>query len=130
MYAPKSSYYAFWNLFFLPYYSQNYAHIFTHYNTVIIIIIYAYEPNFRNVNSVLAVFGVGGCSIEVKDCYIKVKDCSIRINHLSIKVRDCFIRVGDCSIRVYPSFHRCYACTVSVMHQNNFWISVQEKVVI
>ena len=27
-------------------------------------------------------------------------------------------------------FDRFYACTVSVMYQNNFWISVQEKVVI
>jgi len=41
---------------------------------------YACEPTFRNVHSGLAVFGVGGCSIEAKDCSIKVKDCSIRIN--------------------------------------------------
>ena len=46
----------------------------------------ACEPNFRNDNSGLAVFGVGGCYIEAKDCSIKVKDCSIRINPPSIKV--------------------------------------------
>ena len=33
---------------------------------VMIIIIYACEPNFRNVDSGFAVFGVGGYSIEVK----------------------------------------------------------------
>ena len=44
------------------------------------------KPNFRNADFGLAVFGVGGCSI-------KVKDCSIRINYSSIKARDCFIRV-------------------------------------
>jgi len=66
------------------------AHIFTHYNTVIII--NACEPNFRNIDSGLAVFRVGGCSFEAEIFLLK---------HLpSIKVCDCFIRVGDCSIRV------------------------------
>ena len=37
----------------------------------------------NNVDSGLAVFRVGGCSIEAKDCFINVKDCSIRINHPS-----------------------------------------------
>ena len=62
------------------------------------------NPILKHVDSGLAVFRVGGCSIEAKDCSIKVKDSSIRINHPSIKVCDCFIRVGDCSIRVYRSF--------------------------
>ena len=52
------------------------------YNNNIVIINYA----IKNVDSGLAVFRVGGCSIKVS---IKVKDCSARINHPSIKVRDC-----------------------------------------
>jgi len=51
------------------------------------------NPILENVDSGLAVFRVGGCSIEAKDSSIKVKDSSIRINHPSIKVCDCFIRV-------------------------------------
>ena len=58
----------------------------------------------QNVDSGLAVFRVGGCSIEVKDFSIKVEDCSIRIDHPSIEVCDCFIRIDDCSIRVYQFF--------------------------
>ena len=50
--------------------------------------------------------------------------------HPSIKVCDRFIRVDNCSIRVIDLLHRFYACTVSVMYQNNFWISVQDEVVI
>ena len=59
--------------FFLAYYSPTYAHIFTHYNTVI----YVCEPNFRNVDSGLAVFRVRGCSIEVKDWSIKVRPSAL-----------------------------------------------------
>ena len=44
-----------------------------------------------HVDSGLAVFRVGSCSIEVNDCSIKAKDCSIILNHPPITVHDCFI---------------------------------------
>jgi len=73
----------------------------------------------------LAVLRLGGCSIELKDCSIKAKDCCITILNKWL-----FIRVGDCSRKYIDLFHHFYACAVSVIHQDNFWISVKEKVVI
>jgi len=80
----------------------------------------------------LAVFRIGGYSAVkvVKGCSIKIDNCFIRVGDCFITVGDCSIRVGDCSIRIYQSISPFYACTVSAMHQNNFWISEQEKVVI
>ena len=59
----------------------------------------------------LATFRVGGCPIKVNDCSIS--------------------RVGNCYIRVlHIKFSPFYACSVSVVHQNNFWITMQTKLVI
>ena len=69
--------------FFNAHYSQYHAHssyilqiMLIYYDTVIIII-YACKSHFRNIDSPLTVFRVGGCSIRINHPYTKVTGYSI-----------------------------------------------------